>query len=120
MFTQLCEQLAGDLSRKGYAGKTIGIKLRFDDFKSVTARSDAADSHDGCARDSTGRRRVSETGRPDAADCACSGCAPVPRDVGRAGAHRCLRCPTARTSRSTARRLRARSLPLFGAVIGDA
>jgi DNA polymerase IV len=36
IFTELCEQLAGDLSRKGYAGKTIGIKLRFDDFKSVT------------------------------------------------------------------------------------
>ncbi|MEO7338061.1 MAG: DNA polymerase IV [Caldimonas sp.] len=36
VFTLLCEQLAGDLSRKGYASKTIGIKLRFDDFKSVT------------------------------------------------------------------------------------
>src|SRR3954463_1588589 len=36
IFTRLCEQLAGDLSRKGYASKTIGIKLRFDDFKSVT------------------------------------------------------------------------------------
>jgi DNA polymerase-4 len=36
IFTELCEQLAGDLSRKGYAGTTIGIKLRFDDFKSVT------------------------------------------------------------------------------------
>jgi DNA polymerase-4 len=36
VFTELCVQLAGDLERKGYAGKTIGIKLRFDDFKSVT------------------------------------------------------------------------------------
>ena len=36
IFTELCVQLAGDLSRKGYASKTIGIKLRFDDFKSVT------------------------------------------------------------------------------------
>ena len=36
IFTQLCVQLAGDLARKGYASKTIGIKLRFDDFKSVT------------------------------------------------------------------------------------
>ncbi len=25
-----------DLQRKGYAGKTIGIKLRFEDFKTVT------------------------------------------------------------------------------------
>ncbi len=36
IFTQLCEQLAGDLARKGYASKTIGIKLRFDDFKIAT------------------------------------------------------------------------------------
>src|SRR5690606_37810151 len=33
IFTALCEQLAGDLERKGYASKTIGIKLRFDDFR---------------------------------------------------------------------------------------
>ena len=36
IFTRLCEQLAGDLQRKGYTGKTIGIKLRYDDFKGVT------------------------------------------------------------------------------------
>lgn len=36
IFTRLCEQLAGDLTRKGYASRTIGIKLRFDDFRSVT------------------------------------------------------------------------------------
>jgi DNA polymerase-4 len=36
IFTQLCEQLAQDLQRKGYVGKTIGIKLRFDDFKTAT------------------------------------------------------------------------------------
>jgi len=36
IFTQLCEQVAGDLQRKGYVGRTIGIKLRFDDFRSVT------------------------------------------------------------------------------------
>ncbi len=36
VFTRLCEQVAGDLQRKGYLGKTIGIKLRFDDFKGVT------------------------------------------------------------------------------------
>src|SRR6185369_14710353 len=29
IFTQLCEQVAADLQRKGYAGRTIGIKLRF-------------------------------------------------------------------------------------------
>jgi DNA polymerase IV len=36
IFTHLVEQLAGDLQRKGYVGRTIGIKLRFEDFKTVT------------------------------------------------------------------------------------
>ncbi len=36
VLNQLVEQLAGDLQRKGYAGRTIGIKLRFEDFKTVT------------------------------------------------------------------------------------
>ncbi len=36
LFTELCVALAGDLTRKGYASKTIGIKLRFDDFQIVT------------------------------------------------------------------------------------
>jgi DNA polymerase-4 len=36
IFTELCESLARDLARKGYAGRTIGIKLRFDNFKTVT------------------------------------------------------------------------------------
>jgi DNA polymerase-4 len=36
MFTQLCEKVAQDLQRKGYVGKTIGVKLRYDNFKSVT------------------------------------------------------------------------------------
>lgn len=32
----LCEQLAADLARKGYAARTIGIKLRFEGFRTVT------------------------------------------------------------------------------------
>jgi DNA polymerase-4 len=36
IFTELCEQLAGDLARKSYAARTIGIKLRFDDFRIAT------------------------------------------------------------------------------------
>jgi len=36
IFTRLCAQVAQDLARQGYVGKTIGIKLRYDDFKSVT------------------------------------------------------------------------------------
>ncbi len=36
IFSDLCSRLAADLSRKGYASRTIGIKLRFDDFSIVT------------------------------------------------------------------------------------
>ena len=36
VFTQLCEQVAADLQRKGYVGQTIGVKLRYPDFKIVT------------------------------------------------------------------------------------
>jgi DNA polymerase-4 len=43
VFTKLCEQVAADLQRKGYVGKTIGIKLRYDDFKSVTRDLTIAD-----------------------------------------------------------------------------
>jgi DNA polymerase-4 len=36
IFTRLCEQVAEDLVRKGYAGRTIGVKLRYADFRRVT------------------------------------------------------------------------------------
>ena len=36
IFTELCSKLALDLHRKGYAAKTIGIKLRYNDFKIAT------------------------------------------------------------------------------------
>ena len=36
IFTDLCERVAGDLQRKGYVGRTIGIKLRYDDFQTAT------------------------------------------------------------------------------------
>ena len=36
IFTELCVRLAGDLQRKGYVGKTIGVKLRYDDFRIAT------------------------------------------------------------------------------------
>ncbi len=36
IFTSLCQRVAGDLQRKGYVGKTIGIKLRYDDFRTLT------------------------------------------------------------------------------------
>ena len=36
IFTDLCVRVADDLKRKGVVGKTIGLKLRFDNFKTVT------------------------------------------------------------------------------------
>jgi len=36
IFTDLCVRLAADLRRKGYAGRTIGLKLRYDNFSTVT------------------------------------------------------------------------------------
>lgn len=35
-FTGLCVRVADDLRRKGYTGKTVGIKLRYDDFRTIT------------------------------------------------------------------------------------
>ena len=36
IFTDLCVRLADDLRRKGYVGRTVGIKLRYTDFRIVT------------------------------------------------------------------------------------
>jgi DNA polymerase IV len=36
IFTELCEQVGSDLQRKHYVGRTVALKLRFDDFRTVT------------------------------------------------------------------------------------
>jgi DNA polymerase IV len=36
IFTALCQRVADDLQRQGYACRTIGIKLRYADFQAVT------------------------------------------------------------------------------------
>jgi DNA polymerase-4 len=36
IFTELCEGVGDDLQRKGYAGRTIGVKLRYGNFSTVT------------------------------------------------------------------------------------
>ena len=36
IFTELCVRVADDLKRKGVVGKTIGLKLRYDNFTTVT------------------------------------------------------------------------------------
>ncbi len=36
IFTRLCERVAEDLQRRGYKGKTVGVKLKFEDFQTAT------------------------------------------------------------------------------------
>ncbi len=36
IFTMLCQRVADDLQRKGYVGRTIGVKLRYQDYSIVT------------------------------------------------------------------------------------
>jgi len=36
IFTELCMQVGNDLRRKRYVGRTVGLKLRFEDFRTVT------------------------------------------------------------------------------------
>jgi DNA polymerase-4 len=36
LFTELCNSVASDLQRKGYVGRTVGIKLRYQDFSTAT------------------------------------------------------------------------------------
>jgi DNA polymerase-4 len=36
IFTELCVQVGADLRRKRYVGRTVGLKLRFEDFRTVT------------------------------------------------------------------------------------
>jgi DNA polymerase-4 len=50
IFTRLCERLADDLKRKGYRGRCIGIKLRYDNFATVT-RELTLEAHTDDARD---------------------------------------------------------------------
>lgn len=49
IFTRLCEQVAADLERKGYVGKTVGIKIRYDNFKAAT-RDHTADFYTADAK----------------------------------------------------------------------
>jgi DNA polymerase-4 len=67
VLVHLCERLEDDLKRKGYAGRTIGIKLRFDDFRTVTRDvtldAPAADAAAILSAARAGLRRVPMTHR---------------------------------------------------------
>jgi len=54
IFIELCAGVAGDLCRKGYAGRTIGIKLRYDNFRTVTRDRTIAEA----TQDATVIRRI--------------------------------------------------------------
>lgn len=54
IFTELVEQLARDLQHKGYVGRTVGVKLRFDDFRIRTR----AQTIDGYTNDAARIRQV--------------------------------------------------------------
>lgn len=43
VFLDLCHRLGADLEHKGYMGRTVGIKLRFDNFRTVTRDLTLAD-----------------------------------------------------------------------------
>jgi DNA polymerase-4 len=49
IFTHLCEAVAADLQRKGYRGRNIAIKLRFEDFRTVTRATTLPAPTDGAA-----------------------------------------------------------------------
>ena len=104
IFTELCEQLAGDLPRKGYAGRTIGIKLRFDDFKTVTRDLTLPRAHARRRSDPPRRRRVPEARRPDPPPAPARRARRHAGDARRPGRRRSLRAPHAgRAARSRAR-----------------
>ena len=53
LFTRLCERLAEDLTRKGVVAKSVGVKLRQDDFRIVTREL----TMDACTADAAVIRR---------------------------------------------------------------
>ena len=50
IFTALCQRVAQDLARKGYAGRTIGIKLRYADFQTLTRDTTVPEATQDAAR----------------------------------------------------------------------
>lgn len=49
LLTELCERLAADLRRQRHCARTIGIKLRFEDFRTVTRDLTLPDAVDDAA-----------------------------------------------------------------------
>ncbi len=100
IFTDLCMRVADDLKRKGVVGKTIGLKLRYDNFKTVT-RDRTIDAPTGDA--ATIRRAAGE----------CLKRVPLDRRIRLLGVRvGALSVPGAETARA-AKDVRPRSATLF-------
>ena len=67
IFSRLCEQVAADLQRKGYVGRTVGIKLRFEDFRTVTRDLTLPQATADASRHPPRRRRMPEARRSEVA-----------------------------------------------------
>ncbi len=95
---RLCERLAQDLAGRGYAGRTVGVKLRFDDFSVLT-------------RDVTLDAPVSDAASILGAVRSCLSRTPLPRRLRLLGVRVANLCPAAEAAAGPAPR--PRTLPLF-------
>ena len=73
IFTDLCVRVAQDLQRKGYVGKTIGIKLRYKDFKTAT-RDHTLPLPPTMRLSSVARLACVSSACPWTSGCGCWGC----------------------------------------------
>ena len=89
-FITLCEQVARDLQRHGYAGRTVGVKLRYDNFVRQTRdQTIEAPTNDVATIRSVAAqclRRAELTRRLRLLGVKVSGLARVEAEVGRAAA----------------------------------
>jgi DNA polymerase-4 len=46
VLARLCRQVAADLQRRGYAGRSVGVKARYDDFRIVSRELTLAEAVD--------------------------------------------------------------------------
>ena len=82
---EYCQRLSGDLVRARYLGKTIGIKLRYADFHTLTRDITSRRRQPMWQRSAARRARASNVPRSIAA-CACSG-----YELPRSWAHEAIR-----------------------------
>jgi DNA polymerase-4 len=97
---QLCECVHADLERKGYLGRTVGIKLRYDDFSTVT-------------RDLTLERPTSDPLAIRTAARLCLKRVALDRRLRLLGVRVSFLVPPDRDAKESERESRDRSLPLF-------